>query len=124
MFYLIYASTNKTTSPTIHLHAFVDDYGLKNHFKIGHIILEHNTVSDLERCINDVEIWMKENRLKMNASKMNFIIFFSRKLLLRINTTNINICQDRVAKSEVVKYLGAWLNQFLAYKFHTSRNAR
>ena len=54
----------------------------------------------------------------MKASKTDFIIFCSRRLFPKINITSINICQERVAKSEVVKYLGAWLDQSLTYKYH------
>ena len=117
--YLIYASTiQDIILPTIDLHAFADDHGLKNHFNIGDTVLEQNTISDLENCVCDVNIWMNKNRLKMNASKTDFIIFCSRKLLPKITITSINICHNRVAKSEVVKYLGTWLDQSLTYKYY------
>ena len=125
MLYLIYTIIIQDNIPsTIDLHAFVDDHGLKNHFKKGDIILEHYAISDLESCHHNVAIWMNKNRLKMNASKMDFSIFFSRKHLSRINTTSINICQNTVAKNEVVKYLGAWLDQFLMYYFHIKQKCK
>ena len=60
----------------------------------------------------------------MNASKTDFITFCSRKPLLKINIASINICQDRVAKSEVVKYLGAWLDPSLTYKYHIKQKCK
>ena len=88
--YLIYASTiQDIIPPTIDLHAFADDHGLKNHFKTGDIIMEHNAISDLESCVCDIDIWMNKNRLNMNASKTDFIIFCSRTLLPVINITGI-----------------------------------
>ena len=87
-------------------------------------MMEHNAISDLESCVHDVDIWMNANRLKMNALKTDFIIFCSRKLLPKINPTSINICQDIVTKSEVVKYLGAWLDQSLTYKFHIKQKCK
>ena len=123
--YLIYGSTiQDNIPPTTDLHAFVNDHGLKNHFKIGDIIMEHNAISHLEGWVHDVDIWMNKNRLKMNASKMDFIIFCSRKLLPKTNTTSINICQDTVAKSEVVKYLGTWLDKSLTYEFHIKQKCK
>ena len=57
--YLIYTSTiQENIPPTIDLHAFVDNHGLKHLFKIGDIILEHNAISDLESCMFDGDIWM------------------------------------------------------------------
>ena len=50
--YLISASMiQDNIPPTIDLHVFADDHGLKNHFKIGDIYLEHNDISDLESCV-------------------------------------------------------------------------
>ena len=61
MLYLIYASTiQDNIPPTIDLYAFADGHGLKDHFKIGDIILELNAISDLESCVCDVNIWMNE----------------------------------------------------------------
>ena len=36
---------------------------------MGDIFLECIAISDLESCVSDVDNWMNENRLKMNASK-------------------------------------------------------
>ena len=44
--YLIYTSTiQENIQPTIDLHAFADNHELKDHFKIGDIILEQNAIS-------------------------------------------------------------------------------
>ena len=80
--YLIYASTiQDNIPPTIDLQTFADDYGLKNHFNTGETVLEQNAILDLENCVCDVNSWMNKNRLKINASKSDHIIFCSRKCL-------------------------------------------
>ena len=68
--YLIYGSMiQDNIPPTIDLHAFADNHGLKNHFKIGDIIEELNAVPDLESCVcvmltsgwtNIVSKWMHQ----------------------------------------------------------------
>ena len=73
---------------TIDQHAFADDHGLKT------IIIEHNAISDLVSCVHDVEIWMNENDLKMNASKTDLIIFcsqnpFQKSILLASTSAKI-----------------------------------
>ena len=65
MLYLIYASTiQDNIPPTIDLHAFTDDHGLKNHFTIGDTVLEQNTILDLENCVCDVNSWMNKTDSK------------------------------------------------------------
>ena len=60
------------------------------------------------------------NRLKMNNGKTEFIMFGS-KVLAKCITNIININGTKVQRSEVIKYLGAWLDQNMTLTEHVNR---
>ena len=73
----IYASTlgDVISRHKCKLNGFADDHTLHNTFAAGNINDEMMCVSDLERTLHEIDIWMKSNRLKMNTSKTEYIIF-------------------------------------------------
>ena len=46
-------------------------------------------IRSLELCMNDIKDWMDSNRLKMNATKTEFIIFGSKKQLHKCTTESL-----------------------------------
>ncbi|XP_072050137.1 uncharacterized protein [Amphiura filiformis] len=64
-------------------------------------------VSKLEQCVNDINIWMSENYLKLNADKTEVIMLGYRSQLAKIHLPNVNIAGvDIAVKSDPVKNLG------------------
>ncbi|XP_072036953.1 uncharacterized protein [Amphiura filiformis] len=64
-------------------------------------------VSKLEQCVNDVNIWMSANFLKLNADKTEVIMLGYRSQLAKIHLPNVNIAGvDIAVKSDPVKNLG------------------
>ena len=61
------------------------------------------------------------NRLKINNGKTEFIMFGSMVQLTKCIPNSININGTDVQKSEVIKYLGAWLDQNLTLTEHVNR---
>ena len=59
---------------------------------------------------------MDENRLQMNDGKTEFIMFGAKKQLAKCKTTSIDENNTVVSKSEVVKYLGTWMDCNLILK--------
>ena len=91
--YSIYASTLHTViQEGIDLNGFVDDHNVKKAFKAGNKVDEEEVISDLEMCTTRINNGMNVNRLKMNADKMEFILFGSRYHLPKCETSSINIC--------------------------------
>ena len=61
------------------------------------------------------------NRLKVNDGKTEFIMFGSKVELAKCITNSININGTKVQRSEVIKYLRAWLDQKLTLTEHVNR---
>ena len=123
--YLAYASTLQEIFPEeVCPNGFADDHSLKRSFKADDRNAEHTTISILQNCLKDVQLWMDENRLKMNGGKMEFIMFGAKKQLAKCTTTSIDMNNTMVSMSKVVKYLGTWMDSNLKFKNHILKMCR
>ena len=79
------------------------------------------TLSRLEACLKDVHDWMIGNRLQLNASKTEFIIFGSQtQLKLLPSGLTVEVGKERVKSSNVVKNIGVTLDTDLKITDHIS----
>ena len=83
--------------------------------------MEHNTISELEGCMINIKSWMDQTRLKMNPSKIEFINFGSRQQLAKYTYDTINIAGDLILRSDVIRYLGVWMDKELNFKQHVTK---
>ena len=67
---------------------------------------------------------MDETRLKMNLSKTEFIYFGNARQLLKYDITSINIAGDLILRTDIIRYLGVWLNSTLNFKTHITKIAK
>jgi hypothetical protein len=103
---------------------YADDQLTYRAFKAGSQASEIKTVSELEKCLADINSWMSKNRLKMNPGKTEFILFGSRQQLKKCETSSIEVCGVDVKRSSCIKFLGAWLDEELNMKRHISEVTR
>ena len=106
------------------IHGFADDHTLKDKFKIGNHSEERKCITNLENCAIEVKDWMDKNRLHMNDDKTEFIIFPSRQVAKKIETNCLNVNGTMIQKSEVIRYLGIWLDLQLNFKHHITMKCR
>ena len=108
----------------IELHGFADDHAYKKSFAAKSQVEEINTMRDLESCAERIKNWMDGNRLKMNDSKSEFIMFGSNKMLTKCTTADMNINGTRVKKQKVIRYLGVWMDEVLSFKYHVKMKCK
>ena len=78
----VYASTiQNVVTQDISLHGYADDHALKISFNASEPNAEELTIRNLAECTDNIKKWMDYNRLKMNTSKTEFIMFGSRQQL-------------------------------------------
>ena len=95
--YLTYAGTLfDVIPPSITVYGFADDHTANKRFRPESSIVERNAIRELECCASTINKWMNENKLKMNTSKTEFIMFGSISQLDKCNTKQINIAGDTV----------------------------
>ena len=119
------ASTLQEDVPDdVGLNGFADDHSLKRSFKADERKAKQTVISALQNCLMNVRTWMDENRLKMNDGKTEFIMFGAKKQLAKCKTTSIDVNKTVVNNSEVVKYLGTWMDCNLTFKDHIGKKCR
>ena len=117
--YLAYASTMKDVVDNgTDLHGYADDHVLKRPFKAGVGNSEVDNIQSLEINATIIQEWMDANRLKMNASKTEFVIFGYRSQLAKCVSNKINVNGVDVPRTCKIKYLGAILDENLSMKEH------
>ena len=123
--FLTYAGTLFDVIPEpISLFGFADDRIAFRTFEPTSHENELESIHDLENCGILINNWMKENKLKMNTSKTEFIMFGSRQQLNKCSTKEINIIDDRIQSARYVRYLGAYLDETLNLKVHIKTKCR
>ena len=76
------------------------------------------------KCMLNIKKWMDQMHLKMNPSKTEFIYFGYPRQLHKCTESSINIAGDLIVRSECIKYLGAWLDSALNFKFHVTKKCQ
>ena len=123
--YLAYASTMQEVVPdNIDLHGYADDHALKISFNPAEQTEEHNAINQLELCAQNIKEWMDKNRLKMNSSKTEYILFGSAYHLGQCTTNGLNVNGESVTLSNEIKYLGVHLDNKLTLKHQISLKCR
>lgn len=66
--------------------------------------MEQDATKTMERCINDIRIWMLTDKLKLNEDKTEFMVIGTRPQLGKVSTA---------------KNLGVWLDshKYITYEF-------
>ena len=82
---------------------------------------QHNCTEHLERCLAEVRTWMKYNFLKLNDSKMEFIVFRVHQQLLRVQDITITVGDDTIHEKPVVRNLGMFFDKELKHTTHINR---
>ena len=74
--------------------------------------------------LNYVLDWFCTNKLKLNVSKTQFIIFGSRRNVKLAAGKTLSFNVDTISQSSVVNYLGVQLDNILSYDAHVSMLSR
>ena len=99
-------------------HFFADDSQIYRSFPTTLNEDQHGSKTALEHCITSISKWMFSNRLKLNMDKTEFIAFGTRQQLGKLCFGEINVCNETINASPVVRNLGVWLDQELKMKDH------
>ena len=71
-------------------------------------------------CISDIRVWMIKNKLKINDSKTEFIIFRSPLLKQNLSDLSVSVGDMQVSPSSKVRDLCVVFDQYLTFHDHIS----
>lgn len=85
------------------------------------VYYSHLDIKNLEIILNrelaNLDVWMKSNKLSVNISKTNYVIFRPRQRKL-----NINLClqydNQTLIQKQCIKFLGVYIDENLSWKIH------
>ena len=89
-------------------HVYADDTQLYISFKCKQPI---ESISKVNSCLSDIRRWMITNKLKINDSKTEFIMFRSPQL----SGLSVNVGESQITQSLKVRDLGVTFDQFLNF---------
>jgi hypothetical protein len=86
-------------------HCYADDTQLYIAFSPTEERGESDAVIAMERCIEDIRVWMSEDKLIMNADKTEFLLIGTRQQLAKVNLSHIMVRAMDIAPQPVAKNL-------------------
>ena len=98
-------------------HIYTDDTQLYISFKCKDPL---ELLTKLSMCISDIQVCMVKNKLKINDSKTEFIIFLSPLLKQNLSHLSISVGDRQVSPSSKVRDLGVVFDQYLTFHDHIS----
>ena len=98
-------------------HIYADDTQLYISFKCNDPLA---TLPKLNGCISDIRVWMIKNKLKINDSKTEFIVFRSPQAKQDFSSLSISVGDSLILQSSKVRDLGVIFDQSLSFDDYIS----
>ena len=113
LLFLLYINDLPNSSSLLRFILFADD---------SNAFLSHSSYDQLIKLANRELIlaadWFKANKLSLNISKTNFIVFRSSKKIIPTIETELSIDNIIIPKVETSKFLGVLIDQHLKWNSH------
>ena len=124
IFNLYCAPLEEVIHPGLKISGFADDHSIRDSFKANDRMAELQTINNLQQCMLNIKHWMDRARLKMNPSKTEFIYFGFNRQLEKCSEKEISVAGDLIIRSDVIRYLGVWMDSSLNFKTHTTKKCQ
>ena len=98
-------------------HIYADDTQLYISFKCKDPL---ESLTKLNMCISDIRVWIIKNKLKINDSKTEFIIFRSPLLKQNLSDLSVSVGYMQFSPSSKVRDLGVDFDKYLTFHDHIS----
>ena len=109
----------------IQLAGFADNHSIHNRFKPNSDgNAEKQTIDRLQGAMSDTKNWMDSVQLKLNSDKTEFMYFGTTHQLKKCLIDSIDVNGNHITRSEILQYLGAFLDQLLNFKAHMKQKCR
>ncbi len=113
LLFIIYINDLVNSSEILHKIIFADDTNL---------LFSHSNAFELQEILNTelqkMDIWFKCNRLSLNISKTNYIVFNSNKKASVADYIRLKINDKELLRVSSTKFLGILIKESLNFKHH------
>ena len=97
----------------VEFHLYADDTQLYLSFKPSKLNSKLDCITRIENCINEINVWMTQNLLKLNSDKTEFILFGTRHQLSKVDDISIQIGSNIIKPANHVRNLGFVMDNLL-----------
>ena len=107
----------------LNYHVYADDTQLYITFKSSQEPAD-SCITTLEKCIQEIRSLMRQNFLKLNDEKTEFLLFGSRQQLSKVSLPFITIGDSQITPSSQARNLGVIFDSTMTLKPHISNIVR
>ena len=102
----------------VHYHFYADDTQLFIHLSPDDSL---KSFDRLKSCLNDIQVWMSENKLKLNPDKTEFIVFGAKDRHKWLSDSlPVNILGNCLSPADVVRNLGVLFDAKFCFTNHVN----
>ena len=105
-------------------HGYADDTQLYLAFNPNSLCDQQSAIQSMQACIEDIRVWMKKTKLKLNDSKTEFLIIGTRAQLSKVQIDHLKVGSTEIKPSSSVRNLGVWFDSKLDMKEHINKTCR
>lgn len=119
---------------TLPLHDIIKRHNLKHHMYADDTQIYFSCsptqgevdawIARVEACISDIRNWMKENYLKLNDDKSQFVMLGSKQQLAKSVTPNLNIGSSSITPVKKVRNLGVIFDSNMTMESQVSSSVK
>ena len=94
-------------------HLYADDTQIYVSFRPSIPSSKHECIANIEKCIEEIGMWMTQNLLKLNNDKMEFILMSTQQQLSKLDNISLHIGSDTIKPTDHVRNLGFIMDSLL-----------
>ena len=102
-------------------HLYADDTQIYLSFRPSIPSSKHECFAKIEKCIDQIGIWMTQNLLKLNNNKTEFILMGTQQQLSKLDNTSLHISSDTIKPTDHVRNLGFIMASLLKNGSHINK---
>ena len=102
---------------------YADDHSAYDSFNPKIFAYEKRVTTNLEKVLVTINDWMNLNRLKLNPSKTEFVLF-GKQMLSLSSSISLHVVDIDINSSPCIKYLGCYLDENLTFKKFVSEKCK
>ena len=120
--YIIYSSKlfNIIERHPPNSHCYADDSQIYLSFKPYDLSIQHDAITAIQNCIDDIRSWMEHDKL-LSDEKTQFLVIGTGWQLSKVNISLITVGNSVIIRSSVVRNLGSYIDDKLSMNSHINK---